>query len=65
MGVDHFAVSVQLRHHDGGKLVMERYGHPSREAAKDRLLAAFRADPGATGSWIGSTVVANRMGRGS
>lgn len=41
MGVDHFAVSVQLRHHDGGKLVMERYGHPSRDAARARLLAAF------------------------
>jgi hypothetical protein len=27
-GADHFAVSVQLRHSDGGALVMARYGHP-------------------------------------
>lgn len=55
MGVDHFAVSVQLRHNDGGKLVMERYGHPSREAAKDRLLAAFEFDADAIGRETGSS----------
>jgi hypothetical protein len=34
MGIDHFAVSVQLGHEDGGALVMSRYGHPSKEAAR-------------------------------
>jgi integrase len=65
LGADHFAVSVQLRHHDGGKLVMERYGHPSREAAKDRLLALFSLDSEATGSAGHSRTATNRMGRGS
>lgn len=59
MGVDHFAVSVQLRHHDGGKLVMERYGHPSREAAKDRLLAAFELGTETIGSRSGSRKAAS------
>lgn len=40
-GLDHFAVSVQLGHTDGGALVMERYGHPSEDAARKRLLASF------------------------
>lgn len=44
LGLDHFAVSVQLGHTDGGKLVMERYGHPSEDAARRRLLAAFDVD---------------------
>lgn len=41
LGVDHFAVSIQLGHTDGGALVMSRYGHPSVDAAKRRLVAAF------------------------
>lgn len=41
MGVDHFAVSVQLGHTDGGQLVMSRYGHPSHDRARDRLKMAF------------------------
>lgn len=65
MGLDHFAVSVQLRHHDGGKLVMERYGHPSREAAKERLLAAFSLDSEESGSRTGSSLSANVGGRRS
>ena len=38
-GASHFDVSVLLGHSDGGQLVMSRYGHPSTEAATDRLLA--------------------------
>ena len=38
LGLDHFAVSVQLGHEDGGALVMARYGHPSKDAARTRLL---------------------------
>lgn len=38
-GASHFDVSVLLGHEDGGALVMARYGHPSKEAATDRLLA--------------------------
>jgi integrase len=48
MGVDHFAVSVQLGHTDGGAEVMRTYGHPSHAAARRRLLAAFE---GEIGSW--------------
>lgn len=41
MGVDHFAVSVQLGHTDGGAEVMRTYGHPSEASARRRLLDAF------------------------
>lgn len=44
-GLDHFAVSVHLGHEDGGALVMARYGHPSKDAARDRLRALFATDP--------------------
>ncbi len=54
MGLSHFDVSVQLGHEDGGALVMSRYGHPSREAARERLLGAFRRQTINTGSEIGS-----------
>ena len=37
-GLDHFAVSVQLGHEDGGALVMARDRHPSKDAARERLL---------------------------
>jgi integrase len=54
LGLDHFAVSVQLGHTDGGALVMARYGHPSVDAAKRRLLSAFDSEPFETGSAAGS-----------
>jgi integrase len=38
-GASHFDVSVMLGHEDGGALVMARYGHPSKDAARARLLA--------------------------
>ena len=41
LGIDHFAVSIQLGHEDGGALVMSRYGHPSKHAARKRLMKAF------------------------
>lgn len=41
LGLSHFDVSVQLGHTDGGALVMARYGHPSEDQARRRLLAAF------------------------
>lgn len=50
MGLDHFAVSVQLGHEDGGALVMSRYGHPSKDAAQDRLLRAFAVEEHRAGS---------------
>lgn len=37
-GASHFDVSVMLGHEDGGALVMARYGHPSKDAARQRLL---------------------------
>lgn len=61
LGMDHFAVSVQLGHTDGGALVMERYGHPSEEAARKRLLGAFELETDATGSWTGSRQAASGL----
>lgn len=54
LGLSHFDVSIQLGHTDGGALVMERYGHPSVDAAKQRLLRAFEWDDAETGSATGS-----------
>jgi hypothetical protein len=54
LGLDHFAVLVQLGHTDGGALVMARYGHPAVDAAKRRLLATFESEPFAAGSSAGS-----------
>lgn len=53
LGLDHFAVSIQLGHTDGGALVMARYGHPSVDAAKRRLLAAFELESDRAGSKTG------------
>jgi integrase len=61
-GLDHFAVSVQLGHTDGGALVMARYGHPSQEAARERLLGVFRLGAAEGGSARGSRRV--REGHG-
>src|SRR4051794_32794069 len=41
LGVSHADVAVQLGHTDGGALVMSTYGHPSEEAARERLKRAF------------------------
>lgn len=45
LGASHADVAVQLGHTDGGALVMSTYGHPSDDAARDRLRAAFRSTP--------------------
>jgi hypothetical protein len=50
MSGEAFAVSVQLGHEDPGALVMSRYGHPSKEAARERLQGAFRLSSIQTGS---------------
>ena len=55
MGMSHFDVSVQLGHEDGGALVMARYGHPSKDAARERLLRAFSFDGNGSGSATGSS----------
>lgn len=55
LGLSHFDVSVQLGHEDGGALVMSRYGHPSKEAARGRLLQAFSAQESQIGSAAGSS----------
>jgi integrase len=41
LGVSHADVAVQLGHTDGGALVMSTYGHPSEEAARERLKRAY------------------------
>jgi integrase len=43
LGVSHADVAVQLGHTDGGALVMSTYGHPSDEAARERLLDAYKS----------------------
>lgn len=63
MGRDHFAVSVQLGHEDGGALVMSRYGHPSKSAALQRLLDGFTVDAAEIGSATGSNRVAGVHGK--
>jgi integrase len=40
-GHSHFDISIHLGHEDGGALVMARYGHPSKDAARDRLRRSF------------------------
>jgi integrase len=63
LGLDHFAVSIQLGHTDGGALVMERYGHPSVDAAKRRLLAAFELSEDVGGSSATDGVSATSHGK--
>ena len=53
LGVSHADVAVQLGHTDGGALVMSTYGHPSEDAARDRLRAAFGS--GGRGSALSAT----------
>jgi integrase len=55
MGRSHFDVAVQLGHEDGGALVMARYGHPSKDAARERLLRAFSLEDAESGSATGSS----------
>lgn len=44
-GVGHADVALQLGHTDGGRLVMELYGHPSEDAARARLRGAWTVTP--------------------
>lgn len=44
-GVDAATVAVQLGHTDGGALVLERYGHPSEDRARERLKMAYAETP--------------------
>ena len=39
-------VALQLGHSDGGRLVMQLYGHPDEDRARDRLKMAFATDAG-------------------
>jgi integrase len=43
-GVTPWDVAVQLGHQDGGKLVMQVYGHPTDAGARARVLAAWDED---------------------
>jgi integrase len=47
-GVTPWDVAIQLGHTDGGKLVMELYGHPAEAGVRARLLAAWDASSGPT-----------------
>ena len=44
LGLSPADVAVQLGHTDGGALVMSTYGHPSEDAARERLKRAFVAN---------------------
>jgi integrase len=51
--IEPWIIAEQLRHKDGGKLVLKLYGHPDRRKAIDRMRRAFggnvrqlRADSG-------------------
>jgi hypothetical protein len=61
--MDHFAVSIQLGHTDGGALVMARYGHPSEDKGAK---AATRCLPASTRPKLVAELVAallqGRMG---
>jgi integrase len=41
LGLSPADVAIQLGHTDGGALVMSTYGHPSEDAARERLKRAF------------------------
>lgn len=43
-GVTPWDVAIQLGHEDGGKLIMELYGHPAHDAARQRLLAVWEPE---------------------
>lgn len=43
-GVSPWDVAIQLGHTDGGQLVMSLYGHPSEDAARARVAAAYDPD---------------------
>lgn len=43
-GVSPWDVAIQLGHTDGGQLVMSLYGHPSEDAARARVAAAYDSD---------------------
>jgi len=45
LGVSHADVEVKLGHTDGGALWVSTYGHPFDEAARARVLAAYRNNP--------------------
>lgn len=46
LGVSHADVAVQLGHTDGGRLVMETYGHPTELGARERLKRAYGMNVG-------------------
>ena len=43
LGLEPWVVAEQLRHSDGGTLVVQLYGHPSREEAINRMRQAYTA----------------------
>jgi integrase len=54
--IEPWIIAEQLRHKDGGKLLLELYGHPDRRKAIDRMRRAFggnvrqlRGDSGSSG----------------
>jgi integrase len=46
LGLEPWVIAEQLRHKDGGALVLKRYGHPKRETALARIRKAYGAAAG-------------------
>jgi integrase len=60
LGLSLADVAIQLGHTDGGALVMSTYGHPSEDAARERLKRAFGTNvapirAAESGSQVGSS----------
>jgi hypothetical protein len=58
-----WVIAEQLRHSDGGKLVIELYGHPDRRKAIDRIRRAYTGAP--VTERRGTTKQARRARRGN
>jgi integrase len=43
LGIEPWVVAKQLRHSDDGRLVIQLYGHPTRQTAIDKIRRAFTA----------------------
>jgi integrase len=41
LGLEPWVIAEQLRHKDGGVLVLQTYGHPSRAVARERIRRAY------------------------
>ena len=43
LGLEPYIIAEQLGHKDGGKLVIQLYGHPDKSRARHRIREAFES----------------------